>query len=213
MQRPRTVAGNLEVLVEGKPIGDPILIVSGWAARVRLLADGRKQILGLLLPGDLIGHCYQPCPIAITSIIALTNLELCRAPSSETYESLQPAYAISHSLDEAYLLSQIMRLGRMNAYERLADFFLELFERLALAGLAAGNKIYHPLTQEMVADVIGLTTVHVNRTLGLMRRDRELIWETGHVTLPDPDALSARIARVSTKVTALRRVTGDKTQE
>lgn len=200
-KRPRIVGANLDVQAEGKPIVESVLVQSGWAARVRYLADGRKQILGLLLPGDLIGHCYQPFPVAISSIVALTKLTLCHAPSAEENQSLQHAYAISHSFDEAHMLAQIMRLGRMNAYERIADFFLELWERLTLAGLVSGNKMHHPLTQETVADVTGLSAIHVNRTLGALRRDGELIWETGAIRVPDPASLSARIARVPTKVT------------
>lgn len=203
-QKSRTVPAHHEILVEGKPIGEPYLILDGWAARVRILADGRRQILGLLLPEDLAGHCYQARPLAVSSIVTLTDVELCPAPPSDTNASLCQAYAVSHALDEAHLLAQITRLGRMNAYERLADLFLELLERLSLAGRAVGNRFAHPLTQELVADVTGLTTVHVNRTLRAMRRDGEANWGAGHLELLDPAGLSARIGRGPTKVTSRR---------
>lgn len=203
-QRARAISADDELFSEGKPVGDAQLIISGWAARIRMLPDGRKQILGLLLPGDLIGHCYQPLPIALTTVVAISDLSVCRAPSSEANASLQRAYAISHALDESYLFAQITRLGRMKANERLADFFLELLERLALAGLDVGDKIYHPLTQEMVADVTGLTAVHVNRTLKAMRRDGQANWDHGYIGLPDKTGLEDQIMRAVTRVTAHR---------
>jgi CRP-like cAMP-binding protein len=202
--RARIVPVHHELFGEGKAMGEPQLILSGWAARVRILPDGGRQILGLLLPGDLIGHCYQPHPVAVSAVVALTDLMICKAPPSENHETLRDAYAVSHAFDEAYLLAQITRLGRMNASDRLADLFLELLERLALAGLAPGYTFHHPLTQEMVADMTGLTTVHVNRTLRAMRRDNEANWSAGQLTLIDPAALAQRVGRSPTRVTSAR---------
>jgi CRP-like cAMP-binding protein len=203
-QRCRIIPAQNELFAEGKALGDPQLILSGWAARVRILPDGGRQILGLLLPGDLIGHCYQPQPVALSSVIALTELMTCKAPAPEPHDSLHCAYAMSHAFDEAYLLAQITRLGRMDACDRLADLFLELLERLALAGLAPGYTFHHPLTQEMVADMTGLTTVHVNRTLKTMRRGGDANWSSGQLTLINPVALARRIGRTQTRVTQTR---------
>jgi len=199
-QRCRITPGQHELCAEGKAVGEPQLILSGWAARVRIVPNGGRQILGLLLPGDLIGHCYQPQPVALSSVIALTELMTCKAPAPEQEDSLRCAYAMSHAFDEAYLLAQITRLGRMNASDRLADLFLELLERLALAGLAPGYTFHHPLTQELVADMTGLTTVHVNRTLKTMRRDGDANWSSGQLTLSNPAALAHRIGRTPTRV-------------
>lgn len=204
-RRARRVPVRHELFSEGKPIGEPQLLAKGWMARMRLLPDGRRQILGLILPGDLIGHCYQPQPLATSSVVALTDLELWPAPAAGCDESLGQAYAISHSLDEAFLLAQITRLGRMNAYERLADLFLELFERLAMAGLTRGSAFDHPLTQELVADVTGLTSVHVNRVLKTMRQNRDAEWSTGALRLADPLVLADRIGWVPLRVSATMR--------
>ncbi|MDQ0249377.1 CRP-like cAMP-binding protein [Sphingomonas kyeonggiensis] len=192
-RRARRISVRHELLSEGKPVMEPQILLSGWAARIRILPDGRRQIMGLLLPGDLIGHCYQPQPLATSTIMALTDLEICSAPSAQDFPSLECVYATSHALDEAFLLAQITRLGRMNASERLADLFLELFERLSMAGLTRGNAFEHPLTQELVADVTGLTPVHVNRVVKTMRQDDEALWAAGYLVLSDPQALASRI--------------------
>lgn len=204
-RRMRRIAVRHELFSEGKPIGEPQLLLNGWAARVRLLPDGRRQILALLLPGDLIGHCYQPAPLAASSVVALTDLEMCPAPAVEDSPSLRNAYAVSHALDEAYLLAQITRLGRMSAYERLADLFLELLERLSLAGMTHGNGFHHPLTQELVADVTGLTSVHVNRVVKTMRQNGDTEWLTGHLKLSDPLVLADRIGWAPFRISQVAR--------
>jgi CRP-like cAMP-binding protein len=91
----------------------------------------------------------------------------------------------------------------MSAYERIQDWLSEIHERLLLAGRAGPESFPMPLTQEMLADALGLTSVHVNRTLQAMRRDGVLEWRGGTVRLlqgaatttargrPMPDAIPA----------------------
>lgn len=132
----RSVPARGELLREGTPINAPHIILSGWAARVRQLEDGRRQIVSFLLPGDIIGNCKHEGPIAVSSVIALTQLQYCVAPSSGRSPVFDRVYALSGAFDEAYLLNQVTRLGRLNAEERILDLFLELHERLGLCGLA-----------------------------------------------------------------------------
>lgn len=70
-ERARIVRYRRKLLSEGKMIGEPLIIVAGWAARTRILPDGRRQFLSFLLPGDLIGMCRQQRPLAVSSVIAL----------------------------------------------------------------------------------------------------------------------------------------------
>ena len=175
-----------EMIAEGTPIREQRALLSGWACRQRILRDGRRQILSFLLPGDLIGVCHQSNPIAATSILAITDVVTCPAPkASEIGGGLAEAYAVSGALEEHYLLRQVTRLGRLSAHERLADWILEIRERLALAGLCSGNELPIPLTQEILADALGLTSVHVNRTLQGMRRDGLLTSRSGVISLHD----------------------------
>jgi CRP-like cAMP-binding protein len=187
----RRFGPHREILAEGKPIQEGGLILQGWACRSRIFRDGRRQILGFLVPGDLIGVCPQPQPVATTMITTITELTLCQVPPpSQAGPGLTAAYAISRALEEVYLLRQIARLGRLSAYERFVDWVTEMRERLSLVGLASASGFPAPLTQELMADALGLTSVHVNRTLQLMKREGLMEIRSGYVTLSDPMRLS-----------------------
>lgn len=201
-QRPRHTRRRRELIAEGEEITATHLILSGWAARVRILEDGRRQIIQFLLPGDLIGHHGQDRPVASSSVVAITELDSCSAPSAALSPTMAQAYAHSRALEDAYLLSQVTRLGRLNAHERLADLLLELHERLELGGLAAKGRFSVPVTQEMIADALGLTSVHVNRTIQDLRREGSVEWKGREVHLPEPEALRRRTGRSPIRVTA-----------
>lgn len=202
VQRPRRTKVRRELVGEGEEITSTHLILSGWAARVRILEDGRRQILHFLLPGDLVGSHGQDRPVASPSVVAITELDSCTAPSAAVSPTMAKAYAHSRALEEAYLLSQVTRLGRLNAHERIADFLLELHERLEFGGLAAKGRFSMPITQEVIADTLGLTSVHVNRTIQDLRRNGSVDWKGREVHLPDPEALGRRIGRSPIRVTA-----------
>jgi CRP-like cAMP-binding protein len=174
-----------EIVAEGKPIRDQRALLSGWACRQRILLDGRRQILSFLLPGDLIGICQQSNPVAATSILAVSDVVTCRAPVAEPRSGLAEAYARSATLEEHHFLAQITRLGRLDARERVADWVLETRERLMLVDLSSADTFALPVTQEMLADARGLTTVHINRTLGSMRVDGLVEWKAGIMTILD----------------------------
>lgn len=199
-QRPHKIRS--ELLTEGAPVPAMRLLVHGWAARVRVLGDGRRQFLSFVLPGDLIGLCRHPQPLAVSTVVALTPVAVCAAPPAGTSPSLEHAYAIGQALEEAYLLDQITRLGRLNAQERIISLFLELHERLERAGLTRNHSFDLPLTQEVLADSLGLTSVHVNRMLQQARKDGDLQWRDGHVTLREPALLGRNINRLPVRVTS-----------
>jgi CRP-like cAMP-binding protein len=200
--RARAIRARRELWAEGDRITGPQLVVSGWGARSRVLDDGRRQILSFLLPGDLIGMGSHAQPLSTSAVIAMTDLGVCTPPAVGSSERLDAAYAISQARQEAYLLAQITRLGRLNAYERIADLLLEFVERLTPIGLATNGSFEFPLTQEMLADALGLTPVHINRTLQSMRRDGDLNWKSRHLTLNDPQALAGKIGRAPVRVSA-----------
>ena len=151
-----TMSARRDIVGEAQAMRGPLLVVQGWAARVRQLHDGRRQLLSFLLPGDFIGLCDQPEPLATFTVSALTEVRLCPAPARSA--GLEQVYAVSRALEEVYLLEQITRLGRLSALERIYSLLLEFNERLALGGLAAGGGFAMPLTQELLADALGLTS-------------------------------------------------------
>lgn len=200
--RPQVLRPRRDLLVEGRDVPHPQLILSGWAARVRILPDGRRQFLNFLLPGDLIGLYHHSRPVSPTTIVTLTEVTVCVPPALGSHATLDEAYALSQALDEAHLLSQIARLGRMNAMERIGDLMLELHERLSLSDLTQGHSYELPITQETLADALGLTAVHVNRMLQAARRAGDLIWSTRTMTIPDPQQLARKVGRSPVRVLA-----------
>lgn len=194
------VKARQELLHEGQEIAHSLLMVRGWAARTRCLEDGRRQIISFLLPGDLIGLTDLDRALASSTVVALTNVSVCIAPDASLCRSLTDAYAVSRAMDEAHLLGQITRLGRLNANERIQDLLLELMERLELAGLAHDGHYAIPITQEMLADALGLTPVHVNRVIQQARQAGELSWQNGQVALHDPKAISRKVGRLKVRV-------------
>jgi CRP-like cAMP-binding protein len=161
---------HAEIIGEGELIKVSPIVLTGWACRVRYFRDGRRQILGFLIPGDIIHQSRAGLPSSAT-IAAVTHVSMAEAPVAEPSSSLARAYEVTAALEEFYLLRQVARLGRLNAYERVVDFLLEMNDRLAAAGLAVEDSFDFPITQELLADCLGLTSVHVNRTLQMMRRE------------------------------------------
>jgi CRP-like cAMP-binding protein len=190
-----------EIIHEGDAIDRPRWIVSGWAARVRIMEDGRRAFLSFLLPGDFIGLCHQPQPLSVSTVVTLTDLSICAVPMARPASLLGDLYAVSHALEESYLLSHIARLGRLNAQGRISDLLLELHDRIKLTGMTDGRRFLLPLTQEALADAVGLTSVHVNRVLQTMRKAGDILLKDRQLTFLDFEALSAfvgyRPARVS----------------
>ena len=186
-----------EIQGEGLRRTRPRLIVSGWACRSRNLSDGRRQILMFLLPGDGIGVCSEASPreqagtTAITTVNTVDAQPVADAIAHDECPGLKSAHAAVCALEEASLLNHIVRLGRQTAYERTAHLFLELHWRLRLSGLTDGDRFAMPLTQEVLADALGLSVVHVNRTLQQLRRDQLLEIRSGYVELLRPDSLAS----------------------
>ncbi|MBE1529446.1 CRP-like cAMP-binding protein [Sphingopyxis sp. OAS728] len=188
------VAAHRNIIEEGARVTSPRIILAGWAGRTRIFADGRRQILSLLLPGDLIGKCRQSHPLAATGAVALTDVTLCPAPDSRhAKHGLAEAYARSSALEEYYLFRQIARLGRMSAYERIVDLLLEVRERLGAVALGPKDSFHFPITQEALADLLGLTSVHVNRTLKALRQDGLIDLRSSTMHIKDPAVLAALV--------------------
>jgi CRP-like cAMP-binding protein len=196
----RVVPARRELLQEGREISEPLLIVEGWAARVRILIDGRRQFLSFLLPGEMIGLCRHGQPLAVSTVVALTDMTVARVPDCAPDSALAESLAVSIALEEAYLLAQIARLGRLNAQERIGDLLLELHERLSLSQIATGGSFEVPLTQEVLADAVGLTPVHVNRMIQLLRREGLLAWKGRRVSLRAEETLARMVGRSPVRV-------------
>lgn len=195
-RRERHAPGE-ELVTEGQTARRARFVVSGWACNQRVLSDGRRQIFGFLLPGDPFGVCERPAPPALASTVALTALEtvdaepLLEVAASGGAPGIARALALSAQVDQTLLLDHMLRLGRQTAYERVAHFLLELQQRLEVAGLGDSQRFPLPLTQEILADALGLSIVHVNRTLQQLRRERLIELRSGVAILLQPGLLAS----------------------
>ena len=193
----RTVRHNREIITQGRRYDGLLVIVDGIAVRYRILRDGRRQVLNIALPGDLIGFpaCFfEHAPYAIS---ALTDTMLGCIPFRalaglfERHPRLAAAVFWSFSAKAAIFIEHLTDVGRRTALERVAHFLLELLVRFQNIGRGDALSFPMPLTQELLADALGLSVPHVNRTLRQLRDDDLVRIEAHRVTVNDVEALSA----------------------
>lgn len=187
-----------DILTEGEPCKHLFLLVDGWAVRYKLLSDGRRQILGFIIPGDFFGLRATLFDVADDTVQSLTECVVRRVPGERFVAVLQEhprlGMAIVWSIAREYsvLAEHVVSLGRRSAYERTAHLLMELLRRLQLVCLAGERDFELPLTQETLADTLGLSIVHVNRTVrrlrqqGLIRLNPQSRW----ITIEKPDRLA-----------------------
>jgi CRP-like cAMP-binding protein len=193
--RERFPAGE-ELVGESDLARRPRFILSGWACRQRVLPDGRRQIFTFLLPGDSLGVSRREAP-ELATVAALTAMEtvsaeaVLEAAQSGRAPGLAQALLANEQVEQGLLLDHMVRLGRQTAYERVAHFLLELQQRLEIAGLGDSQRFPLPLTQEILADALGLSIVHVNRTLQQLRRERLIELRSGVAILLQPEILAS----------------------
>jgi len=178
-------AGPREDLIhEGDRPRHVNLILSGWAHRYKTLEDGRRQILAFFVPGDLCDLNVYILKAMDHSIAALTRLTYAEVPREALEEVMLAHPRITQALwweslvNVAIQREWTLNLGQRSAIERIAHLFCELFYRLRSIGHTIDHRCEMPITQTDIADAVGLTPVHVNRTLqdmraeGLIRLDR-----------------------------------------
>lgn len=182
----------------GSAVGAQV-VVSGVVGEVRRMPDGRRQILRLALPGDLIAARPVETVVALTDAELAGGAELSAAltdPRPE-FTAVRRGWLIAQQVDDALLRDHVMRLGRLSAEERIAQFLVETHERLAVVGLATDLTFHLPLTQEQIGDLLGLSVVHLNRKLQELRRQALVASRKGYVTLLDRPELVAMSNYVS----------------
>lgn len=165
-----------ELVIEGDLSLRPMYVVSGWAARVRILSRGRRQILALLLPGDGVNLNPSAEPVAACSVVALTTVETVDGSQFMDMASDRRRYpGISHAVERAdaqqqtFLANQIARLGRQGRLERMANLLMEMCWRTGEAGLAEDALFPLPLSTETLGDALGMTPRDAQGALRALR--------------------------------------------
>lgn len=175
---------------------DAFLVVGGWVCSYRLDAFGDRRIVDFKIPGDTFGLRNLFTKEEGLHYACITDVAVSRLKASvleaRLRQSPQLAAVIVEALarSEAVLEEHLINLGRHTAAARIAHLLLELWERLRQVGLAGADSYRCPLTQSHLADALGLTAVHVNRTLRALREQGLVTLRSGTVRLHDMRALT-----------------------
>jgi CRP/FNR family transcriptional regulator, anaerobic regulatory protein len=183
------------ILLDGSNSPHLFTVLSGWAVRYKLLAEGRRQVLNFSMPGDLLGLQASLFKEMQHSVDALTDVRLCVFPRQRIWELFKnyPGLAFDMtwlaSREESILAEHLASVGQRSAYGRIAYMILHLFDRARRSGLARGNKLTLPVTQQDLADAMGLSIVHTNKTLKRLRATGWITWTRQDLTVRDESRL------------------------
>jgi CRP-like cAMP-binding protein len=184
-----------EIIHAGDDSPEIYTLYSGWAFRFKVLPDGRRQILNFLLPGDLVGLQAAMFDVAQYGVEALTEVQLCLLPRRKVWALFgeMPGLAFDvawlGSREEGHVDENLTSAGRRTATERAAALIVLLYKRAKALGLVTGETFLFPLTQQHIADALGLSLVHTNKTLARLRRMGMFARMNGSLTLSNPRVL------------------------
>ena len=177
------VEPGISFLREGTRSEHLYTVLKGWAFRYKVLDDGRRQILNYALPADMVGLQGTLMREMQHSVEALTPVVLCVFPRAKLWElySRLPSLAFDitwlAAREEQLIDEHLVSLGRRTALERTAFLLLHLFLRAEEAGLVKDASIQFPFTQQHVADTLGMSLVHTNKTLKRLFLTKAVRWK------------------------------------
>ena len=189
---------NLDVVNAGQQLDSVLIIKQGWAVRYKTLEDGRRQILNVLVPGDIFDLQVLVAAEADHSVLSITELETLSVEPVEFRRLLTESGKLTLAFwwmqvqEEAFLREQIVRNGQQTARERIGHFLLELHRRVQIIDEGTRDGFRMPLTQTVIADALGLTPIHTNRVLRQLEKDDLLEREKNWVVFRD----AARLAEI-----------------
>jgi len=183
------------VLVEGSHSAHLYTALSGWGFRYKLMTDGRRQILNYVMPGDLIGLQGSLMDEMSHSVEALSPMLLCVFERDHLFELYRNhpglAYDITWlaSREEQMLDENLLSLGRRTAMERAAYLIAFIAGRAETVGLNDSNPPEIPITQQHIADTLGLSLVHTNKTLRKLVQRHLISWRERGCAVRDMQGL------------------------
>lgn len=192
---PQTKGPRRDLIREGDRPHAVYLILQGWACRYKMLADGRRQLLQFLLPGDLCDVHNVVLDEMDHSIGAVTEVRYTEIAHDRIDDIAQAAPHLRralwwHSMTALAMQREwTMNIGQRCASERRGHLFCELFFRLRAVDLTDGSSCEMPVTQTDLGDATGLTPVHINRTLQQLRESGLIVLKNRRLSIPDLDAL------------------------
>ncbi|WP_298258613.1 transcriptional regulator FnrL [uncultured Litoreibacter sp.] len=189
----KTYAAGSSVVLMGDPMTFVASVVAGVATLSRSMADGRMQMVGLLLPSDFIGRPgRETASFDVTAVSELTLCHFHKKPFEKVTQTTSHVQErlIEIALDELDAAREwMLLLGRKTAREKIASFLLICARRLG-SREGEGLRLELPLTRDAMSDYLGLTIETVSRQMAALKRDGVLVLEgTRKITIPDLNRL------------------------
>lgn len=173
-EQEKIIDANKVMLYQGNTSQQSFIVNQGWAYRYYDLSKGDRQIINFYLPGDIISPFALVRPKINYSIASISPLHLSvfepnYLNSLLAHEKLGLLYMKMLNGEDSLSMEQIVRLGSRSAYQRTAHLLLEFFDRLKIVGQTENSSYTLPLTQQLLAETLGLSLVHMNRTINKLQ--------------------------------------------
>ena len=189
--RTSSVDRDAYLVREGDKVASCTVLLSGFIYRSKIAGSGSRQILSIHQRGDMIDLQNGLLDHADHNVQALTRTEVAYIPHQTILDVANEYPAVARALwrdtliDGSVFREWILNVGQRDARQRISHLICETALRQEDAGICQGPQYLWPLTQEQVGDAMGLTAVHVNRTIQYMRNDGLIVISKGSVTIPD----------------------------
>ena len=186
-----------QILLEGSNSPQLFTVLKGQALRYKTLENGKRQVLNFVMPGDFIGLQAALMGEMQHSVEAVTPMILCVFDRTEFFKffaaNTNIAYEVAWiaAVEEHFLGDALTSLGQRSAVERMAWALLRIFRRSRQLGLErSSNVVPLPYKQQDLADALGLSLVHTNKTLAKLRDKQLASWSDGELHVFDEEAMS-----------------------
>lgn len=190
----RKYVAKQDLIREGDPPGPVFVVLQGWLCRYKILPTGTRQITAFMMPGDACDLHVRMLDVMDHSIQAISAARVAMIPR-DTMQSLMEHRAISNAMyitqliDQGTLRAWIVSMGRRSSAQRVAHLMCELCLRAEAVGLSTPTGLALPLSQQVLADALGMTSVHINRVLKVLRQSGAMTLLRGSLMITDPTKL------------------------
>lgn len=195
-ESPTSIKAGTVLWEMGAPANEFCTLRSGWAYSYRHLENGDRQILEVFLPGDIIGLREFAFSQRLENVRMISDGVICHFPHKRMLEVFRESLSLTSvmfaiaSRQQALLTERLVNLARRSARKKMAHFLHEMYLRLRQTNDDISGQFRLPLSQEQLADILGLSPVHVSRTFTALSEDGLVFRDRHHVTIPDLAALA-----------------------
>lgn len=194
----KTLPPRTNIVMAGDELSQSILLLEGFMSRYIDDRNGLRQLVAVHVPGDFVDLHAFPLKVLDHDVATMTAATVAIVPHSKLEAITHDLPALTRKLwfstliDAAIHRAWLFRFGRLDAVGRVAHFISETNVRLISAGLSDGRRFALGLIQSDLAEICGLTNVHINRVLRQLREERLCVFRSSLVEILEPEKLAAR---------------------